>query len=204
MENEKIVERLLCFFGSSIAETEKKLGLSNSTLHKFKKGTIGLPRTLLGALYNHGLNPNYFITGEGSPELAAKPAAADTTALIPFLDAQASAGEGKELESGEVARYISIPDAVAHIKGLSALTVRGDSMYPTLADGDVVICDSAGWSGDGVYVIRTAESLFVKRVVLTPGGYQVISDNALYPAYACRTGDAEMIGRVRCAVVRKV
>ena len=213
----EFIERLLDFFDKPISAIEKELGLSNGYINKYATKRIADPTKLRHALKKAGLNPDYFITGAGKPdslykinygglctgEASFRYGASDDT-KIPFLDAQASAGSGKEISSGEVARYIAIPDSVAHIKGLTALTVRGDSMYPTLADGDIVICDSAGWSGDGIYVIRTSESLFVKRVVLTPAGYQVISDNALYPAYACKTEDAEMIGRVRCAVVRKV
>ena len=204
-----LLERLVTYFGESISAVEKDLGLSNGYISKYKSGRITNPTKIISALHSRGLNPAYFLTGAGSPEVGGAAAVPESTgstaALVPWLEQKASAGPGKALgDRDEVCRYISIPESIAHIRGLHALTVCGDSMYPTLADGDVVICDTGGWSGDGIYVIRTAESLFVKRVVLTPGGYQVISDNALYPPYACRTEDAEMVGRVRCAVVRKL
>ncbi len=206
MERTKILERLVKFFGKTKAEIERELALSNGTLYRLEKGLVENPKSLTMALQQRGLNPAYFLTGEGEPELekkGASPLADFKKLLIPFLSQKASAGNGVELMPGdEVIRYISIPDNIAQIKGLYALKVAGDSMYPTLSDGDIVVCDSNGWSGDGIYVIRTSDSEFVKRVVLTPQGYQVISDNNLYPPYACRTEDAEMIGRVRCAVIK--
>ena len=202
----EFLERLLDYFDKPISAIERELGLSNGYISKYKTKKISDPSKLIQGLRRRGLNPTYFLTGDGEPELekkGASPLADFKKLLIPFLSQKASAGNGVDLMPGdEVIRYISIPDNIAQIKGLYALKVAGDSMYPTLSDGDIVVCDSNGWSGDGIYVIRTSDSEFVKRVVLTPQGYQVISDNNLYPPYACRTEDAEMIGRVRCAVIK--
>ena len=52
-------------------------------------------------------------------------------------------------------------------EGLSAMRVKGDSMHPTISDGDTILIDE-GDSGknliDGkIYVVRKGESIYVKR-----------------------------------------
>lgn len=123
--------------------------------------------------------------------------------IIPLLDQAVSAGYGKELEDeGFPDRFITVPRDLARFKALKALPVKGDSMSPILHEGDLVVCDSGGWDGDGIYVIKTQESAYVKRVVMTSKGYTVISDNKAYPSYSESKEDVEIVGKVRCAVVR--
>jgi len=123
--------------------------------------------------------------------------------IVPLLDQAVSAGDGSSLEEDATPdRFITVPKELSKYKSLSALPVRGDSMTPTLHEGDLVVCDSGGWVGDGVYVIRTNESAYVKRVIQTSKGYTVISDNKAYPSYSESKDDIEIVGKVRCAVVR--
>lgn len=123
--------------------------------------------------------------------------------IIPFLDQPVSAGPGKVLEDeGAPERFITVPRELSRYQNLNALPVRGDSMSPTLHEGDLVVCDSCGWDGDGVYVIRGSDSAYVKRVVQTSKGYTVISDNKAYPAYSESKDDIMIVGKVRCAVVQ--
>jgi phage repressor protein C with HTH and peptisase S24 domain len=99
--------------------------------------------------------------------------------------------------------FVKVP---AHLKRfgkqLAALTVEGDSMYPTLDRGDLVICDSCGWSGEGIYALRMNSEGFVKRVTHDPGKLLIISDNPKYPIreYKEDIEDFEIIGRVHCAI----
>ena len=74
-------------------------------------------------------------------------------------------------------------------------------MDPTLHDGDLVVCDGGGWDGDGIYVIKTSEEAFIKRVVSTSRGYQVISDNKTYPSYGESKQDITIVGKVRAALI---
>jgi phage repressor protein C with HTH and peptisase S24 domain len=64
-----------------------------------------------------------------------------------------------------------------------------------------VVCDGGGWDGDGIYVIKTEDKAFVKRVVFTPDGYQIISDNKMYPTYGARNENMAIVGKVRAAVI---
>ena len=158
-----------------------------------------------------GVNPSWLLTGEGEMFTDTKEVRHPIKTivesieglLIPYLDQPVSAGFGQELLNEEDNdRYICIPDTGGK-KDLKALTVKGDSMEPTLKNGDIVVCDTGGWDGDGVYVIKTHEFAFVKRVVLQTEGYQVISDNKMYPPYQVPVSeDTVIVGKVYCAVVK--
>jgi len=124
--------------------------------------------------------------------------------VIPLLDQKLSAGDGKELpQNDETTALVPIPSHLAKYgKNLAALTVEGDSMYPTLDRGDMVVCDSCGWSGEGIYALRMGGDGFVKRLTKAPGKLVIISDNPKYPPREEpeESQDYEIIGRVHCAI----
>ena len=69
---------------------------------------------------------------------------------------------------------------------ISIIRVDGDSMTPTLNDGDEIIVnhnDGADRLRDGVYVLRLDGALMVKRIALGPrrGCFAIRSDNPHYP-----------------------
>jgi phage repressor protein C with HTH and peptisase S24 domain len=123
--------------------------------------------------------------------------------IIPYLeDQKVSAGYGAELEEEEwPSRYFRVPAYLGRYPDLATLPVKGDSMDPTLHDGDLVVCDGGGWDGDGIYVIKTSDEAFIKRVVSTSQGYQVISDNKTYPSYGESKQDVTIVGKVRAALI---
>jgi len=65
----------------------------------------------------------------------------------------------------------------------------------------MVVCDGGGWDGDGIYVIKTIDETFVKRVQHTPQGYLIVSDNKLYESYTGSAEEIAIVGRVRAMVV---
>lgn len=85
---------------------------------------------------------------------------------------------------------------------LSVVRVEGDSMSPTLGDGDDILVDlgdSVERLRDGIYVLRVEDALVVKRLALHPTGRRVTihSDNPAYPDWPdCGIGDINCIGRV--------
>ncbi len=86
--------------------------------------------------------------------------------------------------------------------GLSLITVAGDSMEPTLSDGDDILVnrlDVAARLRDGIYVLRMGDGLHVKRIACGPDRTRVtiISDNDAYRAWEnIELGTVAMIGRV--------
>jgi phage repressor protein C with HTH and peptisase S24 domain len=126
--------------------------------------------------------------------------------VVPLLDQWLSAGPGSYLpDEDEAKALIKVPYYLAQYgEHIAALTVDGDSMEPTLHRGDMVVCDSMGWSGEGIYALRIGDSGFVKRLTKAPGKVVIISDNPKYPVREEPEGneDLQVIGRVHCAITK--
>jgi phage repressor protein C with HTH and peptisase S24 domain len=113
--------------------------------------------------------------------------------LVPKLAIGASAGAGASIDGepdeGELAfdpRWLR--GLGADPRALSIIRVEGDSMAPTLNDGDDILVDGSDAAGrlrDGIYVLRMDDGLMVKRVARAPGPgrLSVISDNPQYPSW---------------------
>ncbi len=81
---------------------------------------------------------------------------------------------------------------------LTAIVVTGDSMEPTLRDGDEILVDrTARALRNGVYVVRVGDALLVKRLDLgQPARIVLISDNQLYRPFELAPEELDVIGRV--------
>lgn len=194
MNNQEIINRLLEFFNLKLAQIEKEIEISNGYLKKFEKGEIEKPKLLIDRLQRKGLNPNYFLTGEGVPKIEQPSIPANVQErIIPFLENLLTADEKDKL--------LSIPGS-QDFPDLKALRVSGDSMAPTVKDGDVVVCGVDGWQGDGLYVYLAQNFPCVKRLILLPDGYQIMNDNKIYPTWSCKTDEIEIVGRVYYTLIR--
>jgi hypothetical protein len=123
------------------------------------------------------------------------------------LEVGASAGPGAIPDDESARGHIAfdplwLKRVAADPKQLSLIRVEGDSMAPTLADGDEILVDRGDASErlrDGIYVLRIEDSLVVKRVAPQPDGraLSIRSDNADYPSWpACDPATVEVVGRV--------
>ena len=127
---------------------------------------------------------------------------------VPRLNVGASAGHGAHNEwEGETSHIAFDPRWLRQIcrgrpETLSFIKVQGDSMVPSLADGDDILVDQSDGIDrlrDGVYVLRQDETLMVKRLAVNPVARKVAirSDNAAYPSWPeSDFGTLDVIGRV--------
>ncbi|MEA3010705.1 MAG: hypothetical protein QOJ91_2397 [Sphingomonadales bacterium] len=127
---------------------------------------------------------------------------------VPRLDVGASAGHGAIVEGEAAVSHIAFDPAWLRqlCKGgtnhLSFIRVQGDSMSPTLADGDDILVDGADAGDrlrDGIYVLRREEILMVKRLAINPFAARatVTSDNPAYPEWKdVELSTLAIIGRV--------
>ena len=77
---------------------------------------------------------------------------------------------------------------------LFALRVEGTSMAPTMLSGDVLLVDRQEREIDGVYVVRFADTIRVRRVQrLHDGALKLMNDN---PNYPFETLDADQAAQV--------
>jgi hypothetical protein len=127
---------------------------------------------------------------------------------IPRFNITASAGPGALDGSEQPIAHIGFSRLwlaqLCHAKpeDLSVIRVSGDSMFPSLSDGDDIMVDRSDGPArlrEGIYVIRQDESLVVKRLSVNPVTKRVTisSDNPAYPSWQdLKPGDIAVVGRV--------
>lgn len=125
---------------------------------------------------------------------------------VPVFDVEASAGHGALVHAEEqvdemafaagFVRSITASDAAS----LAIIRVKGDSMEPTMLDGDKVLVDRSKTSldFDGIYVLRYGQALHVKRVGRhrRRGWVTITSDNDQYREIEAEYSDVDIVGRV--------
>ena len=85
---------------------------------------------------------------------------------------------------------------------LALIRVEGDSMMPTLLNGDLAMVDVASIEvslEDGIYAVLMNAKLHVKRIAVDPSNDQIsiLSDNLLYPAWnGLDRASVDIVGRV--------
>jgi len=111
---------------------------------------------------------------------------------LPVFDVHAAAGAGSLVHSEYQIDSLILPTSLLSEFGLSPNTasiiyVNGDSMEPTLSDGDRLLVDIREQQHpvvNGVYVIRIDDAVYVKRLRwdIPKGIYEIISDNTAVQA----------------------
>jgi hypothetical protein len=202
-EARSALARLIEERGEDYAGLSRLIGRNPAYVQQYiKRGT---PRRLDER--DRRLLARYFGVGEG---LLGGPPPAPAGGLVPVprLDIGAAAGAGALGEEERAVAHIAFdPGWLRRIArgpadSLSIIRVQGDSMVPTLADGDDILVDrgdAAARFRDGIYVLRVEEALVVKRCAVNPAARTVSirSDNPAYPAWPdCEIDRIHVIGRV--------
>lgn len=196
------LDRLIAENKDDYAGLSKLLGRNSAYIQQFIKR--GSPKRL--PEIERGILARYFGVDEHVLGGIAPPVAGSGLRLIPKLSVGASAGPGAYNDAEALGGQIGFDEKWLRKMGvdpkqLSLIRVEGDSMLPTLADGDDIMVDRAAATAplrDGIYVIRMDDVLMVKRLALgLAGRLSVLSDNPAYPDWADVDGAAvSIIGRV--------
>ena len=196
------LDRLIADNKDDYAGLSKLLGRNAAYIQQFIKR--GSPKRLPET--ERGILARYFGVDEQVLGGAAPSTARSGLRLIPKLLVGASAGPGAHNDAEALAGKIGFDEKWLRKMGvdpkqLSLIRVEGDSMLPTLADGDDIMVDRAAATAplrDGIHVIRMDDVLMVKRVARGPAGrLSVLSDNPAYPDWADVDGPSvTVIGRV--------
>ena len=119
---------------------------------------------------------------------------------FPRLNAEATCGAGTINAAAWAREKLG-----GNLNKIQVITARGDSMEPTIENGDVMFVDTAveAFDGDGLYLLWYIDGLKAKRLQSTVGGgLMIISDNSSYRTETVRGEDlnaVRIIGRIRGA-----
>jgi lambda repressor-like predicted transcriptional regulator len=126
--------------------------------------------------------------------------------MVPKLAVGASAGPGALTDGEALAGRIGFDAKWLKKLGVnpadcSLIQVQGDSMHPTLHDGDDIMVNSKDNGANlrsGIFVIRKDDTIMVKRLVPKAKGWiDLLSDNADHISYKeIAAKGIDIIGRV--------
>lgn len=128
--------------------------------------------------------------------------------LVPRYDVGVGAGPGRSVHSEQIVDHLAFKaDWIKRVMGLdpkqlALVSVRGDSMEPTLKEGDLLLLDrrEAKVRNDAIYVMRRDDDLIAKRLQRGfDGSVTIQSDNSAYEKQIISQSQSEqlhIIGRV--------
>jgi len=135
--------------------------------------------------------------------------------LIPERGVAASAGHGAQNHDERVVDRIAFKlpwiknELRVPPRNLVVVRARGDSMEPTIQEGDILLVDGGAehLKDGGIYVINRGDDLLVKRIQTTADGWMLTSDNPHYAPQELKKTDISsvfVIGRVVWRGGRKI
>lgn len=211
-----VLETLIRERGEDYASLSRLIGRNPAYIQQFIKR--GVPRKLDEA--DRTTLARYFgvdeaMLGGPPPEIRARIMPIGATArrdvdyvAVPRLSVRASAGPGAlATEEATRGRFAFDPGWLRGLTAggpatLSLIRVEGDSMSPTLEDGDDILVDGGDGADrlrDGIYVLRMDDALLVKRLQRNPIDRRITiaSDNPSYPSLPdCDPARIHIVGRV--------
>lgn len=190
------VKKLCKEKGLTIETVVNKAGLTIDSYNSYKRHE-NLPRADEATKIANELDTTveYLVTGKNAPQKK-------DAFSIPFLSQKLSAGRGTEIVSAEQPEsWIQVSDRLRPYKDhLAAFLVKGDSMEPTIHDGDIVVCDNLGYdNSEGIYVVYLNGTGLIKRIQIGVGKIYVKSDNPKYSAIEepLESQAIQIVGKVR-------
>lgn len=183
------------------------IGVSRAYVNDLLRGKKKFDQPFLSSLANHGVDLNWFLSGNGQPMHGAE---APGLVKITHFNVQVGAGSGEIVPSEEKEQepwFFSekyYKRMIRHNPNQVVMVdVVGDSMMPTLAPGDVVavLMDGEKQTVDGLWVVRLGNTVVVKRVQYMVGGkLRLVSDNPAYETQLLDLNEEQpdfaLIGRV--------
>lgn len=198
--------------GISQAELARLIGIKQPSVFKILSGETRNPKKILEIATALNVDPHWLKTGEGDPDpsyriVEVSEPQKPNTVRIDILDVEASAGNGAYLSPTEQGLLSQEFDLTffrqqfgrADAKHLKLITVKGDSMAPTLESGDLLYVDISEnyFAADGLYVFTFDGQTFIKRLQKVGKEMLVISDNPTYKEWTFTQDDDVFIhGRV--------
>ena len=200
--------------GMSVADVARAAGVNRSFVYDILRGRSQVPNLekLTGIAQVVKVDLEWLLSGKGRVE-GDDPITEDYKndfVAIQYASARPSMGGGAIVEDEHGVgrdfhfRRSWIRDRLkAAPSMMRVMGVKGDSMTPTLQDGDVVLVDMNQRSPvpPGVFVLHDGMGLVAKRLeyvpMSEPSRVRIISDNQQYSTYECTSEEVNIVGRVR-------
>lgn len=147
----------------NVSECAKALKTTTTILAEIRKGNRGVPHSLIEKIMKFDYTPNYLYGREDEEEIPLN---------INYVPVDIHAGNSKanisEIVKDNQLERFRFPSFMNLEGELFAFNVKGDSMEPTINDGDLVICrkfENPTTIVDGnIYVVLYDNEFVVKRL----------------------------------------
>lgn len=183
-------------------DVAEKIGLSQPQIYKFESGEkkLTLPQMeQFAELYKVSIEELY-------GEIKSLSGENQDTVTIDIISATPCCGSGEDNcgYADEVVGKWVMPAkdfkelTFAQPRDVKQMRVVGDSMEPTIKDGDYILADISHntFDVDGIYLVRLINGLAVKRLQAGLSDITIHSDNKNYPPITATAGQVVVIGKV--------
>lgn len=192
-------------------EFSATVGVSRNTLMRYERGERRPDADFLRRVCEHyPVDPAWLLLGQAEadhPIPAVEDPFSEDFALVPLYSVEVSAGHGAAIDQERPAARLAfrrdwLKEIGLQENKIATVTASGDSMEPTIHDGDVLLLDTTQRQviKDAIYVVRQDRLLYVKRLQrLYDGSIRIGSDNPAYTHEIVPKRDLpflEIIGRV--------
>jgi phage repressor protein C with HTH and peptisase S24 domain len=198
------------YLGLSQGVFAEIIGIRQNTYSDLETGKTEPSLPIISAIcYRYPIDEAWLKSGEGEMKREeVKGKLPEGFVLVPRYEVSASAGGGAVIHSEQIVDHLVfksewIRNALGvSVKDLALISVKGDSMEPTLSNGDLILIDIRinHVEDNAIYVLQFKETLLVKRVQRKfDGSVVIISDNLLYASEELRNDAVDrlnVIGRV--------
>jgi len=200
--NEKIKDRI---FDKDIANALKITSINFATIKKRN----GMPfSNILDFCVAKKISINWLLYGQNPSSLIDN---TDKYWIKYYPTVSVSAGGGA-YDNKDKFEKLDLPDffiqhvgGKENIKNIEAINVSGDSMEPTLNNGNIIFIDKSKQNidKDGIYAFINDNGLFVKRIQKrVDGELDIISDNKEYPVQLANKSNITVLGKVMSSIGR--
>ncbi len=213
-------ERLsLLMENESLRSFSRKVEISDGTIRKYLENSEPSLTRLVLIAHNCGVNVDWLATGRGemsadavkevtSDSLADCPCVTVTGddfteefALIPGYHISVSTGHGELARNESIKRRLAfrikwLKFRNLNISSLAIVFAKGDSMEPTIHNGNSLLIDLADTkpTEGSIFVLRFGDELYAKRLQKHfNGGVKLISDNKEYDDQLVRPEEIEQL-----------
>lgn len=198
----RLVRELVLWSGTNVNQISKRIGVANTTLNRFNKGTATsrLHRDTIAKLRAEFPNFPGFEVEADLPSFYNNPEYLPVD-ILPSFAGMGGGGNG-DGDHGQalISRALIEDELRAKPSDMLVIEARGSSMEPDFLHGDQILIDKrdcnpvqpgafALWDGDG-YVVK-----MVERVPMKPGWLRLFSSNGKFSAYEVEADQVRIMGR---------